>query len=155
MLHFLNIKNNFMAKNLIAKASVKINASDAEVWEGLSNPAMIKKYMMGATVSSNWEKGSKITWKGELHDKEYEDKGEILEIKPMQELKYSHFSPLSGEKDNAENYHTVEINLSRSEKETTVTLSQDKNKTEKEKNESEKNWKMMLDGLKKTVEAEK
>lgn len=141
-----------MEKNLTAKASVKINASDAKVWDGLTNPAIIKKYMMGATVDSDWKKGSKITWKGEIKRKKYEDKGEILEIKTQKELKYSHFSPLSGEEDIPENYHTVAINLSASNKQTTVSLSQDKNKTEKAKEESEKNWKMMLDGLKKIVE---
>lgn len=141
-----------MEKNLTAKASVKINASDAKVWDGLTNPTIIKKYMMGATVNSDWKKGSKIIWKGEFKGKKFEDKGEILKIEPQKELKYSHFSPLSGEEDIPENYHTVTIQLSGNAKQTTVSLSQDKNGTEKANEESEKNWKMMLDGLKKIVE---
>jgi uncharacterized protein YndB with AHSA1/START domain len=141
-----------MENNLIAKTSVKVNASDAKVWDGLTNPKIIKKYMMGAVVASDWEKGSKITWKGEFKGKKYEDKGEILEIEPQKKLKYSHFSPLTGDEDIPENYHTVIINLSGDNKQTTVSLTQEKNKNEKEKEESQKNWKMMLEGLKKILE---
>jgi hypothetical protein len=36
--------------------------------------------------------------------------------------------------------------------ETTVSLSQDNNETEQAREYSEKNWKMMLDGLKKLLE---
>ena len=141
-----------MEKNLIATATVTINATDAEVWNGLTNPEIIEKYMMGATVASDWKEGSKITWKGEFKGKNYEDKGEILEIAPQEKLKYTHFSPLSGEDDKPENYHTVTVNLSGDKKQTTVSLTQDKNKNEKATEESEKNWKMMLEGLKKILE---
>lgn len=144
-----------MEKNLIAKASVKINTSDSKVWKGLTDPQIIKKYMMDATVESDWKKGSKITWKGEIKGKKYEDKGEILEIEPKKKLTYTHFSSTFGEKDVPENYHTVTVTLSGDNQQTTVSLSQDKNKTEKAKDESQKNWKMMLDGLKKVVEDDK
>jgi uncharacterized protein YndB with AHSA1/START domain len=141
-----------MEKNLTAKASIKINAAGIKVWDGLTNPSIIKKYMMGAKVDSDWKKGSSITWKGEFKGKPYEDKGKILEIEPHTKLKYSHFSPMSGEKDVPENYHTVTINLSGDEKQTMVILTQDKNHSEKENEESQKNWKMMLEGLKKVFE---
>ncbi|MEO6135480.1 MAG: SRPBCC family protein [Ginsengibacter sp.] len=144
-----------MEKNLMAEASVKINASISNVWNGLTDPQILKKYMMGATVESDWKKGSPITWKGEIKGKKYEDKGVILEVQPKKKLQYSHFSPTSGEKDTIENYHTVTVRLSEDNEETTVSLSQDKNKTEKAKEESEKNWKMMLEGLKKVLEEEK
>ncbi len=141
-----------MEKNLTAKASIKINAACGKVWDGLTNPAIIEKYMMGAKVKSDWKKGSSIIWKGEFKGKKYEDKGKILDIEPHKKLQYSHFSPMLGEKDLPENYHTVTINLSTEEKQTMVTLTQDKNHSEKENEESQKNWKMMLDGLKKVLE---
>ena len=141
-----------MEKNLTANASVKINAPANKVWDGLTKPAIIKKYMMGANVDSDWKKGSSITWKGEFKGKPYEDKGKILGIEPKKKLQYSHFSPMSGEKDVPESYHTITILLSEDEKHTTVTLKQDKNHSEKENEEAEKNWKMMLDGLKKIIE---
>lgn len=151
----MKLKSRIREKNITVKLSVKINASESKVWDGLTNPQIIKKYMMGASVDSEWKKGSKITWEGEMKGKKYEDKGEILEIDPTKKLMYSHFSPMSGEKDVPQNYHTVTMSLSGDNKQTTVYLSQDKNKTEKEKDESQKNWKMMLDGLKKVLEEEK
>lgn len=141
-----------MEKNLTATASIKINAAATKVWDGLTNPEMIEKYMMGAKVESDWKKGSSIKWKGEFKGKQYEDKGKILEIEPNKKLQYSHFSPMSGEKDVPENYHTVTINLSGDEKQTVLNITQDKNHSEKENDESQRNWKMMLEGLKKVLE---
>ena len=139
-------------ENLVAKAETTINTSADKVWKALTDPKMIKEYMFGATVSSDWKKGSQITWKGEMKGKTYEDKGEILEIVPKKKLKYTHFSPLSGLPDKSENYHTVTIALEEEKNSTHVTLSQDKNNSEKSKNESEKNWNAMMESLKKVVE---
>jgi uncharacterized protein YndB with AHSA1/START domain len=118
----------------------------------LTDPKIIKEYMFGATVTSDWKQGSQITWKGEMKDKKYEDKGEILEIIPEKKLKYTHFSPLSGLPDRSENYHTVTIALDEEKNKTHVSLSQDKNNSDKEKSESEKNWNAMMELLKKTIE---
>jgi uncharacterized protein YndB with AHSA1/START domain len=51
-----------------------------------------------------------------------------------------------------ENYHTVTIDLSPTGRGTHVKLSQDKNATEEERAHSEKNWEMVLAGLKKLLE---
>ena len=139
-------------KNLIAKVQTTINAPKEEVWDALINPKQIKKYMFGTTVTSDWEEGSKITWKGEWDGKPYEDKGEILTIIPKKELSYSHYSPLTGQADIPENYHTVTIKLGDDEKETTVTLTQDKNPNEESKKHSEENWSTMLGEMKKVLE---
>lgn len=141
-----------MNKNLIANATTSIVATRSKVWEALVTPDAIKHYMFGADVESDWSKGSEIKWKGEVQGKKYEDKGVILEIEPDQTLQYSHFSPLSGKADMAENYHTISIHLSGSGNETEVCLSQDNNADEKTRKESEKNWATMLEGLKKYVE---
>jgi len=116
-------------------------------------PEKIKEYMFGATVKSDWKPGSPISWKGEWKGAPYEDKGKILQIEPHHRLSYSHFSPLTGQPDKPENYHTVTIELSPDPSGTLVTLSQDNNTTEEARSHSEQNWKMMLDGLKKVVES--
>jgi uncharacterized protein YndB with AHSA1/START domain len=136
----------------VAKVSTVINAAVTEVWDALVNPEQIKKYMFGAQVVSSWKEGSPITWKGEWKGKSYEDKGEILAIAPERKLQYSHYSPLTGQPDTPENYHTVTIELSGKASTTAVTLSQDNNPTEDAKAHSEKNWSAILDGLKKVVE---
>ena len=141
-----------IAANHIAKAETTIKASTGKVWNALTNPEIIKKYMFGTTVISDWKEGSKIVWKGEWEGKRYEDKGKILQIEDQKKLQYSHYSPLSGLHDNPENYHIVTIDLARKDNETMVTLTQDNNPDEKTRDHSEKNWKMMLASLKKLLE---
>src|SRR5690625_4409186 len=109
-----------MNKNLVAKASIRIEASPKKVWEAFINPDIIKEYMFGAQVVSDWIKGSSIVWKGEWKGAPYEDKGEILEIIPEKKLRYSHYSPFSGKEDRPENYHIVTVALSKKGKETEV-----------------------------------
>jgi uncharacterized protein YndB with AHSA1/START domain len=141
-----------MAKGLVAKASAKIDAPVSVVWDALVNPEVISKYMFGTQVISRWKRGSSITWKGVWEGKSYEDKGKILELVPKRILSYSHFSPLSGLPDAPENYHTVIVELSGSGDLTMISLSQDNNPTEEARDHSQRNWKMMLAGLKKLLE---
>jgi uncharacterized protein YndB with AHSA1/START domain len=141
-----------MKKTLIAQTQTTINAPVAQVWDALVNPVMIKQYLFGTNVVSDWKEGSPIVWKGEWEGKPYEDKGVILQLKPERVLQYSHFSPLSGQADVPENYHTVTIELSPSEKGTLLHLSQDNNASEEEREHSEKMWETMLTGLKKVLQ---
>ena len=67
-------------------------------------------------------------------------------------LQYSHFSPLSGLPETAENYHTVTIELAEEGDRVRVSLSQDHNATEEEVEQSRQNWEMMLTSLKKYLE---
>ncbi len=144
-----------MLHGLIAKARVNINIPIKKVWEALVNPALIRKYMFGTTVESKWKKGSAITWKGEWEGKKYEDKGTILRIEKEKVLQYTHYSPMMGKPDLPENYHTVTIETFPYREGTSVILTQDNNVTEEEKLHSEKNWRMMLEGLKKLLEEKK
>ena len=97
-------------------------------------------------------KAVRFQWRGEWQGKSYEDKGIILQVRPEHRLQYSHYSPLSGFPDTPEHYHTVTIDLTGNGTRTEVMLAQDHNVTEAARVHSEKNWKMMLDGLKKYVE---
>jgi uncharacterized protein YndB with AHSA1/START domain len=108
--------------------------------------------MFGTNVVSDWKEGSPIVWKGEWQGKKYEDKGVILKLEPEHLIQYSHFSPLSGKPDLAENYHTVTIELSGDKAQTHISLSQDNNPTEQARKHSEKNWVMMLASLKELLE---
>jgi uncharacterized protein YndB with AHSA1/START domain len=143
---------DLMPNNLVAKTSLSIAAPVAKVWDALVKPELIKQYMFGTTVVSDWQPGSPITWKGEWKGKPYEDKGQIQKIEPRRLLQYSHYSPLSGLPDTPENHHTVTIELSEQGAQTRVSLSQDNNPSEEARQHSEKNWKMMLEGLKKVSE---
>jgi uncharacterized protein YndB with AHSA1/START domain len=137
---------------LIAKAQVKVSAPITKVWDALVNPDLIRQYMFGTNAISDWKEGAPIVWKGEWEGKPYADKGVILKLKPGQVLQYSHFSPLSGQPDVPENYHTITIELSSVDAGTLVRLSQDNNATEEEREHSEQNWGLMLASLKKLLE---
>ena len=141
-----------MNNELIAKASVNIKAPLDKVWTALVNPEIIKQYMFGADVITDWKKGSSIKWKGVWDGKPYEDKGTILKIEPESLLKFSHFSPLNGLRDVPENYHTLTYKLSTEEDETRITLTQDNNLSEKDLESSQKMWSDMLAVLKTVLE---
>jgi uncharacterized protein YndB with AHSA1/START domain len=139
-------------KRFTAKATIKINAPLAKVWQAFVNPAIIKEYMFGTNVVSSWEEGSEIFWKGEWQGKTYEDKGILLRLVPEKLIQYTHFSPMTGLPDIPENYHTVTIELTDEKTNILISLSQDNSWTEHEKEHSEKNWEMMLVSLKKLLE---
>jgi len=139
-------------ENLVAEVSEDVAAPVAQVWEALIDPDKIKRYMFGTTVQSRFEVGEPITWKGEWKGKAYEDKGTILRLEPRHLLAYSHFSPLSGERDAPENYHTVVIELTEKGGATHLSLTQDNNSNEESRKHSEQNWRAVLAGLKKEVE---
>lgn len=140
------------SQNLMATAETLINASIDKVWDAFTNSRTIRKYMFGTTVISDWKEGSQIIWKGSWKGKEYEDKGVILQLKPKTKIQYTHFSPLTGQPDLPQNYHTVTIELTNKNSQTKVSLLQDNNANEQEKEHSERNWKAMLEELKKLLE---
>jgi len=141
-----------MEKELIAEASVKIKASIDKVWDALINPSIIKEYMFGTEVISDWNVGSSIVWKGTWKEKPYEDKGKILKMEPSKMLVISHFSPLSGEPDAPENYHTLTYELSKEGEVVRVKLAQDNNEDGKAKEHSRDMWQKMLEAMKEVLE---
>lgn len=142
-----------MGENLIAKSSITINVPVVRVWDALVNPSIIKQYMFGTEVVSDWKENSSIVWKGVWEGKSYEDKGMILKIVPERFLQYTHFSPLSGAADLPENYHTLTYELSDQGEDTQVSLSQDNNASEEALKHSQQMWDSMLAGLKKFLES--
>jgi len=137
----------------VAIATIEIDSSPGDVWTALTEPEQIEKYMFGSQVVTDWQPGSPIVWKGEYEGKKYEDKGEIVEVEPERRLKVTHFSPLSGQEDIPENYHTVLYELERDGERTRVSLTQDNNSSEEAAEHSRANWEKMLAGLKEVVEA--
>jgi uncharacterized protein YndB with AHSA1/START domain len=136
----------------IARAQCEIDAPPDKVWQALTDPELIKKYMFGSEVRSDWKPGSPITWKGEFEGREYQDKGEIIAVEPGRRLEFTHFSPLTGQEDRPENYHNVQYELQQTDGGTSVRLTQDNSSSAEEAEHSAANWQMMLDGLKRVVE---
>jgi uncharacterized protein YndB with AHSA1/START domain len=142
-----------MDKKLVAKATITINAPTSKVWGALTKPDLIKQYMFGTEVTTDWQVGSPITYKGQWEGKTYEDKGKILQIEPGKLLVSTFWSSLSGLPDVPENYNTVRYELSTEGGSTRLTITQDNNATQEEADHSEQNWNMVLDGIKKLLES--
>jgi uncharacterized protein YndB with AHSA1/START domain len=135
-----------------ATAKIVINASPAKVWDALINPQLVRQYLYGAEIASDWKKGSPVTFKGEWKGKPYEDKGVILDFQPGKLLKLTHYSPLSGLPDVPENYHVVTYALSESGGRTTLTITQENNRDQAEVDDSTKTWNTILSGMKTLLE---
>ncbi len=131
----------------IARASVVVEATPAEVWRALTDPAIVKEYFFGTTVSTDWQVGSPITYAGEWEGKAYEDKGKVLEVDEPRRLVTSFFSPMSGKADAPENYQTVTYLIEQVESGTRVSVEQDNNADATAAEHSSGNWQMILDGL--------
>jgi uncharacterized protein YndB with AHSA1/START domain len=136
----------------VATAETEISASPKKVWGVLTDPEEIKKFMFGAEVHTDWQQGSAITWQGEYEGKKYTDKGEILEIDPGRLLKVTHYSPLSGQEDVPENYHTLTYELDDRGTSTHLSLSQDNNGSQEEADHSRGMWEMLVKGVKEAAE---
>jgi uncharacterized protein YndB with AHSA1/START domain len=141
-----------MGKTSIAKATTTINAPASKVWDALTKPDQIKQYLFGTEVTTDWQVGSPITYKGEWKGKAYEDKGKVLEIEPGKRLVSTFWSALAGLPDTPENYKTVGYELSPEGDRTKLTITQDNNATQEEATEAEQNWRTVLDGIKKLLE---
>jgi uncharacterized protein YndB with AHSA1/START domain len=144
-------KEEIMADS-VATAETEIDAPPDKVWAALTDPEQIKEYMFGSQLETDWRQGSPILWKGEYEGNKYEDKGEIVEIEPKRRLKVTHFSPLSGQEERPENYHTLLYELEDRARKTHVSLSQDNNASKEAAEHSQANWEQMLAGLKQVAE---
>lgn len=49
-----------MNRGLVASASVLIDAPIGTVWHALVDPELIKRYMFGTTVVSDWSEGARF-----------------------------------------------------------------------------------------------
>ncbi|WP_270887271.1 SRPBCC family protein [Pedococcus sp. 5OH_020] len=137
----------------VATATTQVEAVPDRVWQALTDPDQVASYMMGSRVESDWRPGSTITWSGEWQGREYQDKGQVLQAEPGRLLEVTHYSPLTGQDDIPENYHTVRYELEPSGTGTTVRLTQDGCADEAQARQFSQNWQGMLDGLKKVAEA--
>ena len=142
-----------MNEKFTAEAAVTINAPASKVWDALTKPELIKQYLFGTEVTTDWQVGSPITYKGVWEGKTYEDKGKVLQIENEKLLVSTFWSSLSGLPDISTSYKIVRYELSDEGRETRLTITQTNNDTQEEADHSEQNWRMVLDGIKKLVES--
>jgi uncharacterized protein YndB with AHSA1/START domain len=108
--------------------------------------------MFGAEIATDWSVGGPITWRGIWEGREYEDKGVVLEVEPGQRLVYTHFSPLGGQEDKPENYHTLTWTLQDQGGRTLLTLAQNNNPTAEAAEHSQGMWDRLVADVKRLCE---
>ena len=74
------------------------------MWGTLTKPEFVKLWQYGSDLVTNWEVGSDIKFRTEWEGKIFEQWGQVLEVRPLELLKYSLFAPRPGLEDKPENY---------------------------------------------------
>jgi uncharacterized protein YndB with AHSA1/START domain len=136
-----------------ARADIHVDAPRERLWQALTDPATIAKYLYGTSVETDWQQGSPIVYRGEWEGTPYEDKGVILEVVPGERLVTSYYSPLSGKPDEPASYQNVSYLLADDGSGTLVTITQDGCADDADARRMSENWSMTLQSLKNVIEA--
>ena len=94
-----------------ATAQTDVAATAQQVWAALTEPEQIATYMHGSQVATTWAIGSTVVWNGEYEGRSYQDKGEVLAYDEPHVLSMTHYSPVMGQPDEPESYHTLVYTL--------------------------------------------
>ncbi len=139
-------------KKLSVTSSIEINAPVERIWQAFTDPQLIKEYLFGTSVVSDWKKGSPITYSGEWNGKKYQDKGVIVDIEPHKVLHTTYLSSMSGKEDKPENYNNVVYEIKQGDGHNEVSITQDNIETEQEATHMRQNWTQVLQGMKQVLE---
>ena len=148
--------NRLPAGDKIFKKTVQINAPLSKVWEALTIPELMKKWMSETDVdiSTDWKVGNPIVMRGRLHGIKFENTGTVLQFVPGRILRYSHLSSLSRLPDKPENYSILEFRVAPADNQTAVTLTLDNFPTETIYKHLAFYWNVTLEILKRLIEKE-
>lgn len=135
-----------ISKNIIIKTTPTV------IWDALTNPEIVKEYMFGCEVISNWQVGGSLIYRGTWQGKAFEDKGIILEIEPDRLLKTTYYSALSGLEDTPENYNVVTYEITPTNDATRLTIKQDNIRSQESADHSAQSWEGVLKTIKQLLE---
>ncbi|GAB3955199.1 hypothetical protein GCM10028805_42040 [Spirosoma harenae] len=141
-------------EEFVVRKTIRLNATPAEVWDALTNPAKTKHYFFNCEVFSDWEVGSTILFTGRLFlIKKIEMKGQIVKIEPEKLLQYTLSN--GDDSDDTDNFSTVTDELTYENGQTILSITDDvgQGKGAQDRYErSVKGWDNILKGLKELVE---
>jgi uncharacterized protein YndB with AHSA1/START domain len=141
-----------MNHSLTATHTLTINAPASKVWQGLTDPAIIKQYLFGTDTKTTWEEGSPITFSGEYNGQTYEDKGKVVQAIPGKRLEYTYWSAFSKLPDEPENHSHLVFELTEKDGATELKLTQTGFANEEGRDHSMKNWEGVMGKMKELVE---
>ncbi len=137
-----------------AMKTVEINAPPSKVWDVLTNPIFMKKWMSETELDivTDWQVGGPIITRGNLHRVNFENKGTVLQFEPGKILEYTHLSSISRLGDQPENYSIFEFRLTPIENQTSLTLTLSNFPTDAIYKHLVFYWNVTLEIIKKMVE---
>jgi uncharacterized protein YndB with AHSA1/START domain len=136
-----------------AQVSTEVETSLESAWKALTNPEVLGNAFFGSKVETTWQVGSPILFRGEHRGFSFEDRGEILSFSPPKQLRFSHWTALTGLEDKPLACHVVTIELLPGAK-TKLRLTQEDGKPvdESTRRQLTRNWSAILAGLKRAIE---
>ena len=141
-----------MSTDKILTKTISINATTSKVWDALTNPDIIKLWLFGTNVISDWKVGSPVLFTGNWQGTGYADKGTILKFDIGKVFQYNYWSGFSGLTDSPENYSVIRFELTPKDNGTMLTLTQSNFPTEAMYEHTDKNWDATLELMKKIIE---
>jgi len=140
----------------ILTKTITINAPVAKVWDALTNPDLMKKWMSESEIEiiADWQVGKPFLIRGKLHGIKFENTGRVLQFEPGKLLEYSHLSSLSRLPDKPENYSVIAFSIAPTEDQTTLTLTASNFPTESIYKHVAFYWNVTPEILKRMLESE-
>ncbi|MEP6895723.1 MAG: SRPBCC domain-containing protein [Chloroflexota bacterium] len=139
----------------IMNKTVYINAPPSQVWHMLTNPELMKKWMMPdieLNIITTWKVGSPMIIRGNMGGKDFKNIGIVLQFEPERALQYSHLSSLSRLPDKPASYSIIEFILNPTEDQTSLTLTLSNFPTESIYKHLTFYWNVTLEVLKQMIE---
>jgi len=142
-----------MAKKQTSEKNIIINIDPENLWNILTKSKYTKEYMFNCSVNSDWKKGSQITWEGNYQGYQAFQKGEIIDVKPFELIKYSTFDPNFGLEDIPENYIHVSYLLKAIDGQTELTIVNETfDGNEERMGHINQGWDMVIEKIKEVAE---
>lgn len=138
-----------MNKILTVKASKNIASTPERIWEVLTKPENIKKFLYDTNTTCTWEIGSEIIFEGTYNGIDYRDKGIIISFKPYELIEYSYWSSFNGTEDVPENYALIRYKLEQMERHVILHIEQVGFVSEEMQEHSRVSWNNILDSIEK------
>jgi len=140
----------------IANKTIEIDAPTSKVWDALTNPELMKKWMADTeteiNIATDWTVGNPMIISGKLHRIKFKNIGTVLQFEREKILTYSHLSSLSRLPDEPKSYSVMEFRLVPVENRTNLELTLSNFPTESILKHLVFYWNVTLELLKKMIE---
>lgn len=143
-----------MSMGITLKTEFHFNLPLEKVWDGMTNPVLIKQYFFGTDLDTSWKVGEPIYFRGIWDGVAYEDKGTVLEFEALKRLTYNYWSSMSGTPDVPENYSEITYEVAEKDGGTLLSITQTNIESEEKKAHSEQSWAGMMQEMEKLLAAQ-